>query len=65
VDQLIPAVSSFKIFRNDYTQQITWADHVNYKLRKVLKALHFIMCKLKWEIIIEMISSHGTSETHT
>ena len=47
VEHLIPEASSFKylgiIIRND----INWADHVNYTLRKAWKALHFIMRILK------------------
>ena len=47
-EQLIPEASSFKylgiiIIRND----LNWADHVNYTLRKAWKALHFIMRILK------------------
>ena len=46
-EQLIPEARSFKylgiIIRND----LNWADHVNYKLRKAWKALHFIMHILK------------------
>ena len=42
-DQLIPEASSFKylgiITRND----LNWAEHVSYTLRKSWKALHFIM----------------------
>ena len=42
-EQLIPEASSFKylgiIIRND----VNWADHVNYTLRKSRKVLHFIM----------------------
>jgi hypothetical protein len=42
-EQLIPEASSLKylgiIIRND----LNWADHVNYTLRKAWKALHFIM----------------------
>jgi len=45
-EKLIPEASSFKylgiILRND----LNWADHVNYTLRKAWKALHF-MCILK------------------
>ena len=41
-EHLIPEASSFKylgiIIRND----LNWADHVNYALRKARKALHFI-----------------------
>ena len=46
-EQLIPEANSFKylgiIIRND----LNWADHVNYTLRKSWKALHFIMRILK------------------
>jgi len=46
-EQLIPEASSFKylgiLIRND----LNWADHVNYSLRKAWKALHFIMRILK------------------
>ena len=46
-EQLIPEASSFKylgiIIRND----LNWADHVNYTLRKAWKALNFIMRILK------------------
>ena len=46
-EQLIPEASSFKclgmITRND----LNWADHVNYILRKAWKALNFIMRILK------------------
>ena len=46
-EQLISEASSFKylgiIIRND----LNWAEHVNYTLRKAWKALHFIMLILK------------------
>jgi len=46
-EHLIPEASSFKylgiIIRND----LNWADHVNYALRKARKAPHFIMRILK------------------
>jgi len=46
-DQLIPEARSCKylgiIFRND----LNWADHVNYTVKKAWKALHFIMHILK------------------
>jgi len=47
VEQLIPEASSFKylgiIRRND----LNWAGHVNYTIRKAWKALRFIMRILK------------------
>jgi len=46
-EQLIPEASSFNylgiITRND----LNWADHVNYTLRKAWKALHFVTRILK------------------
>jgi hypothetical protein len=46
-DHLIPEASSCKylgiILRND----LNWADHVSYIVKKAWKALHFIMCILK------------------
>lgn len=46
-EQVIPEAGSFKylgiIIRND----LNWADHVNYTLRKAWKALHFVMRILK------------------
>ena len=46
-DQLIPEASSYKhlgiILRGD----LSWADHVNYTVKKAWKTLHFIMPILK------------------
>ena len=45
--QLIPEASSCKhlgiVLRSDFT----WADHVNYTVKKAWKALHFIMRIIK------------------
>ena len=66
-EQLIPGASSFKylglIIRND----INWADHVHYTLRKAWKALHFIMRILKKgnNKRYDTFSSYGISETET
>ena len=46
-DQLIPEASSFKYLGTIIRSDINWADHVNYKLRKSWKALHFIKRKFK------------------
>ncbi len=42
-DQLIPEASSFKYLGIIIRSDLNWADHVNYRLRKAWKALHFIM----------------------
>jgi len=45
-DLLITEVYSFKDV-GIIISELNWADHVNYTLRKVWKALHFIMCILQ------------------
>jgi hypothetical protein len=42
-DQLIPNANSFKYFGIIIRSNLNWADHVNYKLRKAYKALHFVL----------------------
>jgi len=44
---LIPEASCFKYLGIIIRNNLNWADHVNYTLRKAWKALHFIMCILK------------------
>jgi hypothetical protein len=46
-EQLIPEARSFKYLRIIIRNDLNWADHVNYALRKAWKALHFIMRILK------------------
>ncbi|PNF41974.1 hypothetical protein B7P43_G14012 [Cryptotermes secundus] len=41
--QLIPEVNSFKYLGIIIRSDLSWADHVNYTLRKAWKALHLIM----------------------
>jgi hypothetical protein len=42
--QLIPEATSFKYVGINIRSDVSWADPVNYKLRKAWKALHLIMC---------------------
>ena len=42
-DQLMPDARSFKYLGIIIRSDQNWADHINYTLRKVWKALHFIM----------------------
>ena len=46
-EQLIPEASSFKYLGIIICNDLNWADHVNYTLRKAWKALHFMMCIFK------------------
>jgi len=46
-DQLIPETSSFKYLGIITRRDLNWADHVNYTLRKLWKALRFTMRILK------------------
>ena len=46
-DQLIPEANSFKYLGIIIRSDLNWADYVNYTLRKVWKALHFITRILK------------------
>jgi len=46
-NQLIPEASSFKYLGIIISNDLNWADHVNYELRKTWKALNFIMHALK------------------
>ena len=46
-EQLIPEASSFKYFGINILNDLNWADHVSYTLRKAWKALHYIMRILK------------------
>jgi len=46
-EQLIPGSSSFKYLGIIIRNELNWADHVNYTLRKSWKVLHFIMRTLK------------------
>jgi len=48
-DQLIPDSSSFKHLGRIIRSDLNWAEHVNYKLRKAWKALHFIVPVFKKE----------------
>jgi hypothetical protein len=45
-DQLILEVGSCKYF-GMLRSNLSWADHVNYMVKKAWKVLHFIMCILK------------------
>ena len=42
-NQLIPEAGSFKYLGIIIRSDLNWADHVNYTLRTVCKALHLIM----------------------
>ena len=46
-DQLIPEANSCKYLGIILRSDLSWADHVNYTVKKAWKALHFIMCILK------------------
>jgi hypothetical protein len=46
-DQLIPEANSWKYLGVILRRDLNWADHVNYTMKKVWKALHFIMRILK------------------
>jgi len=46
-DQLIPEASSCKNSGIILHSKLSWADHVNYTVKKAWKALHFIMRILK------------------
>jgi len=46
-DQLIPEASSCKYLGIILRSHLSWADHVNYTVKKAWKALHFIMRILK------------------
>jgi hypothetical protein len=46
-DQLIPEANSFKYLGIIIGSDLNWADHVNYTLRRLWKALHFVMYILK------------------
>jgi len=46
-DQLIPEASSCKYLGIILRSDLSWADHVNYTVKKAWKALHFIMGTLK------------------
>ena len=46
-DQLFPYASSCKYLGIILHSDLSWADHVNYTVKKAWKALHFIMCILK------------------
>jgi len=42
-DQLIPEANSCKYLRIILRRDLSWANHVNYRVKKAWKALHFIM----------------------
>jgi hypothetical protein len=46
-DQLIPEANSCKYLRIILRRDLSWADHINYRMKKAWKALHFIMRLLK------------------
>jgi len=46
-DQLIPEANSCKYLGIIFRSDLSWADHVNYTVKKAWKALHFIMRILK------------------
>jgi len=46
-DQLIPEASSCKYLGIIFRSDLSWADHVNYTVKKAWKGLHFIMHILK------------------
>jgi len=46
-DQLIPEASSCKYMGIILRSDLSWADHVNYMVKKAWKALHFIIRTLK------------------
>jgi hypothetical protein len=47
--ELIPEASSCKYFGIIFRSDLSWADHVNYTVKKAWKALHFIALILKKE----------------
>ena len=47
MDTLIPEVSSCKYLEIILRSDLSWADHVNYTMKKAWKALHFTMRILK------------------
>jgi hypothetical protein len=46
-DQLIPEASSCKYLKIIFRSDLSWADHVNYTVKKALKTIHFIMRIIK------------------
>ena len=46
-DQLIPEASSCKYWGIIFRSDLSWADHVNYTVKKAWKALHFVMRMVK------------------
>ena len=46
-NQLIPEASSCKFLGIILRRDLSWADHINYTVKKAWKALHFIMRILK------------------
>jgi hypothetical protein len=46
-DVVIPEASSFKYLGIILRSDLSWADQVNYKVKKAWKALHFTMRILK------------------
>jgi len=42
-DQLIPEASICRYLGIIFRSDLRWSDHVNYKVKKAWKALHFIM----------------------
>ena len=51
-DQLIPEASSCKYLGIIFRSDLSWADHVNYTVKKARKALHFIVRILKKGIAV-------------
>jgi len=52
MDTLIPEVSSCKYLGIILRSDLSWADQVNYAVKKAWKALHFIMRILKKRAIV-------------
>jgi hypothetical protein len=54
-DTVIPEVSSCKYLGIILRSDLSWADHVNYKVKKAWKAFHFTMCILKRETVLPKV----------
>ena len=52
---LIPEVSSYKYLGIILHSDLSWADQVNYTVKKAWKALHFTMKILKREVVIPKV----------
>ena len=60
IGTLIPVASSWKYLGINLPSDLSWADQVNYSVKKFWKTLHFTMRILKSLIVIPKISLHVT-----